>query len=71
LFDAGILLGLGASWRDSLYTGALLAQIGEYNPGLCLSNDDCRYRNQFIIEPKLDFSYEMSIKVAITAGLEV
>jgi len=29
--NAGILRGLGSRWRDSLYSGALLAQIGEFS----------------------------------------
>lgn len=29
--NAGILRGLGSHWRDSLYSGAMLAQIGEFS----------------------------------------
>lgn len=53
--NAGVLRALGSTWRESLYSGALLAQIGEFSFVLASVGVQAN-----IIQ---DFSYQMTIAV--------
>ena len=53
--NAIVFSALGAKWRDSIYAGALLSQIGEFSLVLCLVA-----RNQQLVD---DYWYQLTLAV--------
>ncbi|MFT5291455.1 MAG: CPA2 family monovalent cation:H+ antiporter-2, partial [Planctomycetota bacterium] len=57
MINAGILKALGRSWRTSVYTGALLSQIGEFSFVLAAVGKD--------VGIMTDFGYQMILGVIV------